>query len=164
MKDTRWLPLAALAVACAGQPEASDESQRTPDPEMRMSTVEELPPRPPYPNARRGLLVTRSAGDYDLEGVWQASAGVCEETGIMEIYAGPAGFGIALLLRMPDGDPVGRYPVIAAAVDLPDPPAALIAVQAFLEQDAYGFQAYDGELELSEFGNRVGGRFTTTLR
>ena len=164
MRGIRWLPLAALALACAGQPEASDGSQHTPDQERKISKVEELPPRPSYPNARRGLLVTRSAGDYEIEGAWQANAGVCEEIGIVEIYSGPPGFGIALFLRMPEGDPIGAYPVVPAAADLPDPPAALIAVQIFLERDAYGFQAYDGELELSEVGNRFGGRFAATLR
>ena len=82
----------------------------------------------------------------------------------MEIYAGPPGLGTALLVRMPEGDPLGTYPVVAADADFPAAPVALIAVQAFQSPDAFGFQAYAGELELSAFGDRVSGRFTSTLR
>ncbi len=119
---------------------------------------------PSYPLARRGRLVTQSAGDYDIHGAWQTQAGLCEQIGIMEIYAGAAGFGTALLLRMSEGDPVGEYPVVAAAADFPAAPAALIAVQVFEDPEAFGFQAYDGVLELTKLGDEVSGRFRSTLR
>jgi hypothetical protein len=80
------------------------------------------------------------------------------------MFAGPSGFGTALLLRMPDEDRVGQYPVVPAAATFPAAPAALIAVQVFAEPDAFGFQAYHGLLELTELGERLSGRFTSTLR
>jgi hypothetical protein len=83
---------------------------------------------------------------------------------MLELYAGPPGFGTAVLVRMPHENRVGEYPVVAAATDFPDAPAALIAVQIFDEPDALGFQAYDGTLQLTEFGDEVSGRFTSTLR
>jgi hypothetical protein len=82
----------------------------------------------------------------------------------MEIYAGSIGNGTALLIRLPEGDPVGDYPIVAAAREFPDPPVALVAVQVFDDPDAYGFQAYHGLLELTEVGEAVSGRFTSTLR
>jgi len=164
MKGAHWLPFAALALACGGQPELLNEIEREPDTRRTLLTVEELPPLPSYPSERRGRLVTQSAGDYDIHGAWEGRAGLCEEIGIMEIYAGLPGLGTALLLRLPDGDPLGTYPVVAADIDFPDAPAALIAVQVYQDPDAFGFQAFAGELELSAFGDRVSGRFTSTLR
>lgn len=164
MRGVHWLPIAALALACGGQPELLNDIQREPDTRRTLLTVEELPPMPSYPTPRRGRLVTQSAGDHDIHGAWEGHAGLCEEIGIMEIYAGPPGLGTALLLRMPEGNPLGIYPVVAADADFPDVPAALIAVQVFQDPEAFGFQAFTGQLELSEFGDKVSGRFASTLR
>ena len=165
LRCARWLPLAGLVLvlACSGQA-PPDEARIDDDTVSTLLTVEELHLMPSYPEADRGRLVTVSAGDHDLHGTWEVRAGLCEEIGIMEIYAGPSGLGTALLLRMPEGDPLGLYPVVAADVNFPDAPVALIAVQEFSEPEAYGFQAFTGELELTTYGERVGGRFTSTLR
>jgi hypothetical protein len=119
---------------------------------------------PPFPEGRGGRLVTVTAGDYDLGGDWEIDAGLCGEMGILEMYAGASGVRTALLLHMPDGGSLGTYPVVAASLDFPDAPAALIAVQVFREPEAFGFQAFTGELELSDFGASVSGRFNVTLR
>jgi len=163
MRVAPWIALAGLALACGGE-SSSDDNRIDYDTVGTLLTVEQLPPMPSYPEASSGRLVTVSAGDYDLNGEWEVSAGLCEELGILEIYAGPQGLGTALLLRMPEDDPLGVYPVVAAEVNLPAAPAGLIAVQAFAEPNAYGFQAYIGQLELTAFGERVSGRFTSTLR
>ncbi len=154
----------ALALACGG--ESAQEADAPPDPNAVAArlTVEELPSMPSYPTARPGRLVTLSAGDYDIHGMWRTNAGLCDQLGIMEIYAGPTGNGTALLIRLPEGDPVGEYPIVAAAREFPDPPVALVAVQVFDNPDAYGFQAYHGLLEITEMGDDVSGRFTSTLR
>jgi hypothetical protein len=80
------------------------------------------------------------------------------------MYAGPPGFGTAVFLRMPEGDQIGDYPVVAAAEEFPEAPAALIAVQVFNEPDAFGFQAYHGSFELTELGEEASGHFACTLR
>ena len=160
----RVLLLAVLAVACGGQIAQESEEPSDTDAGGTRLTVEELPPMPPYPAARSGRLVTQSAGGYDIHGAWRTQAGLCDTIGIMEIYAGQPGLGTALVLRIPEGDPIGDYPVVAAAADLPAAPAALIAVQVFEDPEALGFQAYHGLLELTELDEKVSGRFTATLR
>jgi hypothetical protein len=164
MRGVHWLPLVGLVLACGGQAEPLEDMEVDSDSSRTLLTVEELPPMPAYPEARRGRLVTVSAGDFELGGVWEVEAGLCEEIGIIEIYAGPPGFRTALVLRIPEGDPRGRYPVEAPGRDFPDAPGALLAVQVFDEPEAYGFQAFFGELELWVLGERISGRFTTTLR
>ena len=164
MKCAIWLLVAGPFLACGDQPEPSGRIEREPDRGRTILTVEQLPPMPPYPDARGGRLVVESAGDFDLNGAWEAHAGLCEEVGVIEIYAGPSGLRSAVLLRMPEGEPLGKYPVVAADADFPDAPAALIAVQGFAEPEAFGLQAFSGELEVTAFGERVSGRFTSTLR
>jgi hypothetical protein len=119
---------------------------------------------PAYPNAIRGHLVTVSAGDYDINADWQASAGLCGEIGMLEMYAGPPGRNAALLIRIPGDHPLGSYPIVPPDANFPAAPAALIGVQVFGESEAFGFQAYHGVLELTELGERVSGRFESTLR
>lgn len=154
----------ALALACGEENAQEGDAPPEPNAVAARLTVEELPPMPSYPTARQGRLVTLSAGDYDIHGTWRTQAGLCDQPGIMEIYAGPTGNGTALLIRLPEGDPVGEYPIVAAAREFPDPPVALLAVQVFDDPDAFGFQAYHGLLELTEIGEDVSGRFTATLR
>ncbi len=158
------LLLAALAIACSSQPE--QEAVDLGDPEIGRTRLaaDELPPVPPYPQSRNGRLVTQSAGDHEIQGEWSAQAGLCDDAGIMEIYAGPPGYSTALFIRMPEGDRIGEYPIAAAATPFPSAPAALVAVQIFEDPDAYGFQGYHGLLELSEWGDEVSGRFASTLR
>jgi hypothetical protein len=70
-----------------------------------------------------------------------------------------------MLIRIPETDTLGEYPIVAATEELPAAPAALVAVQVFDEPDALGFQAYTGLLELTEFGNgELSGRFESTVR
>jgi len=164
MKAVHWLSLAALMMACGGQGAQSDDARIDYDTVNTLLTVEQHPPMPPFPEARGGRLVTMTAGDYDLNGVWEVEVGLCGEIGILEIYAGPSGLRTAILLHIPKGDSLGTYPVVAAALDFPDAPAALIAVQVYKDSEAFGFQAFSGELELSDFGARVSGRFNVTLR
>lgn len=153
-----------LLWTCGGQGESEQEAPVDPVELTTPSEVDELPPRPDYPRSRRGHLVTATAGDYVIEGSWRASAGFCEDIGVVEMYAGPQGTGVGLVMHIPESDPLGNYPVVAADVDFPEAPAALIAVQVFDDPDAYGFQAYTGELELTEIGESVSGRFATTMR
>lgn len=164
MKAVHWLPLAGLMMACGGQGSQSDDAGIDYDTVGTLLTVEQLPAMPTYPEARGGRLVTVTAGDYDLSGIWEIDAGFCAEIGVLEIYAGPSGLRTAILLHVPEGDSLGTYPVVAAALDFPDAPAALIGVQVFENPEAFGFQAFSGELELSDFGARVSGRFNVTLR
>jgi len=158
------LALSAFVTACSDQPESLDEPPRLRDTDTARLTAAQLPPRPSYPRARRGKLVTVSAGDHDIHGSWSTHAGICDQQGVLEMYAGPEGLGTALLLRMPSENRIGEYPMVPAAAEFPTAPAALIAVQIFDEPDALGFQAYDGMLELIELGDEVSGRFTSTLR
>jgi hypothetical protein len=161
---TTVITLLAVVLACGAGQEQQEQDTSEPKLGRTRLTVEELPPMPPYPPARRGRLVAQSAGDHDITGSWRTTAGLCDQEGTLEIYAGPQGFSTALLLYLPEEDRVGEYPVVAASAAPPDAPAALIAVQAFADPDAYGFQAYHGLLELTEFGEKVSGRFTSTLR
>jgi hypothetical protein len=160
----RALALLALVVACNEQPELLNEIPRVPDTDRTRLTAAQLPPRPSYPRPRSGKLVTISAGDYDIHGSWSTHAGICDQQGVLEIYAGPQGLGTALMLRMQSEDRLGEYPVVPAAAQFPSAPVALIAVQIFDEPDGLGFQAYDGTLELTELGDEASGRFTSTLR
>ncbi len=164
MKAVHWLPIAGLLMACGGQGAQPDDAGIDCDTVGTRLTVEQLPPMPPFPEARAGRLVTVTAGDYDLNGVWEVDAGFCAEIGVLEIYAGPSGLRTAILLHVTEGASLGTYPVVAAALDFPDAPASLIAVQVFENPEAFGFQAFSGELELSDFGARVSGRFNVTLR
>jgi hypothetical protein len=164
MKGIHWLPLAGLMMACGGQGAQPDDAGFDYESVETRLTVEQLPPMPPFPEARAGRLVTVTAGDYDISGVWEVDAGFCAEIGVLEIYAGPSGLRTAILLHVTEGASLGTYPVVAAALDLPDAPAALIAVQVFEDPEAFGFQAFSGELELSDFGAEVSGRFNVTLR
>ncbi len=150
--------------ACGGQGESEQEAPVDPVELTTPSEVDELPPRPDYPRSRRGHLVTATAGDYEIEGSWRTSAGFCEDIGVIEMYAGPDGNGVGLVMHIPESEPLGTYPVVAADVDFPEAPAALIAAQVFDDPDAYGFQAYTGEMELTEIGESVSGRFATTMR
>lgn len=164
MKCALVLTIVVLALACGDQPELLNEIVREPDTRRTLLTVEQLPPMPEFPEARRGRLVTQSAGEYDVHGSWKASAGLCQDVGVLEIYAGHPGLGNAIVLHMTDGNPLGTYPLVAAQADFPDSLAALVAVQVYQDPDAFGFQAYMGELELTTFGETVSGRFTSTLR
>ena len=164
MRGVHWLPFAGLVLACSGQSEVPNEIDGDPDIRRLYMTVEELPPMPEYPVVRSGSFVAQSAGDYDIHGTWEGHAGLCADIGVMEIYTGQPGLGTALLLILPEGDPLGEYPIVAAEFDFPDAPAALIVVQVFAEPEAFGFQAFSGELELSAFGDRISGKFASTLR
>ena len=158
------IAIVAVLVGCSGGSDQESDGPRHPNAGRTLSDYDELPPPPDMPEARRGRLVTRTTGDFEINGTWESSAGICPEIGIVEIYAGPSGMSTGILLRLPEENPIGTYPVVAADPDFPDPPVAMIAVQAFKEPDAFGFQAYFGELELTELDERVSGNFVTTAR
>lgn len=164
MRLPLWILAAATLAACESQPELMNEIDPEPDTRRILLTFDELPPMPEYPEPHGGRLATVSAGDRDIRGEWRMNAGICREIGLVEMYAGPSGLRTALVLRLPEGDAIGTYPVVAADADFPTAPAALIAVQVYDEPDAFGFQAYSGELEITEFGDRLSGRFASTLR
>lgn len=162
-----WRPKLVFLVAmlaCAGEREQeTDPTDENPHGWARL-TVDELPPRPDYPSPRNGRLVAVSAGDHVIEGTWDATAGLCEEAGVLEIYAGPQGLGTAIVVRMQAGDRLGVYSIVEVSEIPPEPPVVLLGVQIFDDPSALGFQAFAGELELTELGRHTSGRFTSTLR
>jgi len=121
-------------------------------------------PMPAYPEARRGRLVSVSAGEIELSGSWVGQAGVCDEAGFMQILAEVPGRGTLILLQMPD-DRLVSYPVMIVDAGLPPAPAAQVGVQVLEDRGTYAFQASEGEVHLDSIENgEVSGRFATTLR
>lgn len=154
--------LVAVAIACRGderQPGATPiqtEAQPTPSDSIRMPT---------YPEPRRGYLVARSAGVYDLDGQWPARAGMCEDLGIMEVLAQQPGVGTIVLLRLPpQAQRLTTYPITIVDSGAPAPPAAQIGVQLFQGANAYAFQGLQGQVLLTGMSDRVSGRYQVTLR
>jgi hypothetical protein len=109
-------------------------------------------------------LVTLTAGDVSIDGEWEAHAGICGADRLVEVYAGEPGTGAAMVLRLPQGDPVGRYAVSAADTAAPEALGARIGVQLFRDREALGLQAIDGEFDVTTFGETMSARFAVTLR
>jgi len=126
--------------------------------------VGDLPPMPDYPAGERGRLSVVSAGWQPFSGSWPADAGLCAERGVLELYGGEVGTGIAILVRFKGALAPDTFPVVVVDSLLPDAPAARIGAQLFREPEAFGFQAFSGDLEITEADGEVSGRFASTMR
>ena len=162
----RLLPvlMVALAAACGGEPELVRDTYQPSDSDRVLLTLAQLPSMPAYPGGRRGRLVVASAGDQEINGAFEAWAGLCETPRLLEIYATVPGTGTAILVHLPEGDPIGSYPVVPAQSGVHEIRTAQIGVQLFQEPEAYGFQALNGDFELTYLGEYASGRFAVTLQ
>ncbi len=164
MNPRHLIPFTVVTLACGGEPQQErDTTFEDPDGVARL-TIEELPERPEYPELRSGYLVSVSAGDHEIAGSWKATAVYCEQPGVLEIYAGPQGFRTAVVIRTNSSGLLGSYTIESSVETAPEPPIAFVGVQIFDQPVAFGFQAFDGELEITETGQKVSGRFASTLR
>ncbi len=158
-----WLVVAA----CASEPPA-DETARQPalDESETPPAVAPLPPMPPFPEPRSGVLNATSAGEHTIEGAWKAQVGVCDDPGTLQVLAEVPGTGTLILLRLPpaDAERTGTYPIVVADSGLPPPPAAQVGVQLFRDAQGLAFQASEGEVQIYGYGANVSGRFAVTLR
>ncbi|UCD23834.1 MAG: hypothetical protein JSW51_12490 [Gemmatimonadota bacterium] len=154
-----------VIVACSPtvESDASDEVDQEDEPGTTRRTLEELPPMPGYPDARDGRLVVISDGDFAINRVWDAAAGYCEK-GMLELYAEDDSSGTVVVLHFPDSIPLGEYPIVLAGPLGAESREARIGVQVFDGREAFALQAFMGSLEITEFGDRVSGRFASTLR
>jgi len=119
---------------------------------------------PDYPQASDGYLVAVSDGDFVLDGKRRATAGVCREQGILELYAEDETGGTAVMVQFPEGDAVGEYPIVLPDSALGDERSARIGVQVFEDRDAFGFQAFVGTVVLTSLGERLSGHFASAVR
>ncbi|MDH3290350.1 MAG: hypothetical protein OEO20_01130 [Gemmatimonadota bacterium] len=154
--------LLALVLACVG-----DEEQPPPQPlpVEGQSTAPDSIVMPAFPASRRGYLVARSSGVYELSGEWPARAGMCEDPAVMEVLAQQPGVGTIVLLRLPPPpERLAIYPIAIVDSGAPPPPAAQIGVQLFQGANAYAFQGLEGQVVLTGMSDRVSGRYEVTLR
>ena len=119
---------------------------------------------PDYPEGEKGKLVSLSDGDFPINGAWGAEAGVCVAEGTLELYTEDLRDGTAIVLHFPDSLMMGSYPVMSADTGLAEERVARIGAQVFRENEAYGFRAIDGTVEVSEIDERLSGRFQSTLK
>lgn len=167
----RFIAGAAMCclLGCGGGENETPSDEALPDNTVEANEPEPIPfdsiPMPEYPEPRRGRLVAVSAGTVELSGSWQGQAGVCDETGFMQILAEVPGRGTLILLQMTPDDRLVAYPVTIVDVGLPPAPAAQVGVQVLEEGGTYAFQAAEGEVYLDSIANgEVTGRVATTLR
>lgn len=155
--------MAWLAGACSGGEQRTDAAQPDSAPP---AVAESLPPMPAVPEAGAGRLAAISAGGAEpIAGEWPAEAGTCEHPPMLQLVAqDPGKGGTILLLALPAGNPVVRYPVAIVSAGLPTPPAAQVGVNLFRPTGTYSYQAAEGMVDLSSLGRVVSGRFTVTLR
>jgi hypothetical protein len=156
--------IGGTTIACSS---GADPDAEVPEEEVRVRTrltMEELPPMPEYPNTSPGKLTVVGAGDKAINHAWEAEAGSCASVSLIELYAEDATSGSAIVLQYPDGDPLGVYPIVPADSVLIDDRAARVGVQLFDEDQAVGFQAIQGTLEVLSVGEEISGRFTATIR
>jgi len=154
---------AALLLACGEETVPEDEEIVIPDRRSRL-TLEQLPAMPEYPAAAQGHLVAVSAGDFTIEGSWPAQVGVCEPAGPLELYTSDLRQGTAVVLHFAERRVEGTYAVLSPDSAVGQERVAHIGVQVYGDRQAFGFRAIDGQLEVSDFGNHVSGRFATTIR
>ncbi len=161
-----------VAMACGSEPDADaasgmelEEEYDVPARRSRL-TVDDLPPLPDYPDSIAGHVVAVSAGDFPIDGRWRAEAGACPAEGTIELYTEDLQNGIGMLLHFPDSQAVGRYTVLSPDSGLGEQRTARIAVQFFRQarNDAFGFHAVDGQIEISEAGDHLSGKFQTILK
>jgi hypothetical protein len=163
----RWwflLLLTSAIAACGDEPAPEPEVTVEGEPGSTRRTLEQLPPMPGYPNSSDGYLVAVSDGDFVLDGRWRATAGLCADVRVVELYAEDTDGGTALVLHYPEGEPTGEFPIMLVDSATPDKRLALIGVQVFEERDAFGFQAFEGIVEIVSFDERLSGRFASTVR
>jgi hypothetical protein len=159
-----------LLTACGSEPdpEAADDVQEEYEVPTRRSRLAlgDLPPMPDYPDSILGHVVAVSAGDFPIDGAWPAEAWICPSVGTIELYTEDLQNGTGILLHFPDSQAVGTYTVLPADTGFSDERVARIGVQVFREtqNDAFGFRAIDGHIEISEADDHLSGKFQTTLR
>ena len=154
--------LLALVLACGG-----DEEQPPPQPVPAevQPTVSDSIVMPAFPAPRRGYLVARGSGVYDLSGEWPARAGMCEDPAVMQVLAQQPGAGTIVLLRLPPPtERLAIYPIAIVESGAPPPPAAQIGVQLFQGANTHAFQGLEGQVVLTGISDRVSGRYQVTLR
>jgi len=167
VKANHVLTLLFAAAVTVGCGDRTDESQAEPTPVVpREADISfDSLPMPDVPEPRRGYLVARGAGMYQLDGAWEAQAQMCEDLPMLEILAEQPGMGTLVLLQLPPAGPrLTDYPVAIVEQGAPDPPASQIGVQAFQRGGAHGFQAMEGVVSVYGFDERISGRFTVILR
>ncbi len=156
---------AALLLACGEEnvPEEEEEEIVVPDRRSRL-TLEQLPAMPEYPVAERGRLVAVSSGDFVMAGSWPARAGICEPAGPLELYTDDLSQGTAVVLHFVEHRVKGTYPVLSPDSAMGQGRVAHVGVQLYRDRQAFGFRAIEGQLEVSDFGDQLSGRFATTIR
>ncbi|KPJ96653.1 MAG: hypothetical protein AMS18_00525 [Gemmatimonas sp. SG8_17] len=154
---------AAFLLACGEETVPEAEEIVIPDRRNRL-TLEQLPAMPEYPVAEQGHLVAVSSGDFIMDGSWPAYVGVCEPAGPLELYTDDLRQGTAVVLHFVGGRVEGTYSVLLPDSAIGQERVAHIGVQLYRENQAFGFRAIEGQLEVADFGNHVSGRFATTIR
>lgn len=158
------LVLMGLA-ACGAKEEGGEQEGDVATLEREGPVTVDTIPMPDYPEPRRGWLVARSAGAYELSGEWQARAAICDDPAVLEVLADQPGFGTLILLQLPVPDArLTRYPITVVDSGAPEPPAAQIGVQMFQDRSAHAFQGLSGEVEIYGFAERLSGRYAVVLR
>jgi hypothetical protein len=155
---------AGLLAACGGE---AEEQQAAPESADFLDEDAPVPPleMPDYPVQQRGRLVGRAAGPYEIDGAWEARAGICEDPPMLQVVAQEPGTGTLVLLQLPpEGERVTSYPVALIETGFPEAPASQIGVQLFVGRNSYAFQAMEGDVEVYAFGERVSGRYAVSLR
>lgn len=151
--------------ACGGKEEDGAQEGDVAALEREGPVTVDTIPMPDYPEPRRGWLVARSAGAFELGGEWQARAAICDDPAVLEVLAEQPGFGTLILLQLPAPDArLARYPITVVDSGAPEPPAAQIGVQLFQDRNAHAFQGLSGEVEIYGFAERVSGRYAVVLR
>ena len=159
----RGVALLAAALLGCSPLEETDPVIQEKEPGTTRRTIEELPPMPQYPLAQTGKLVVVSDGDFSVQKSWPAQAGFCAGGMLVELYAEGDSSGTVVVLQHPESDVAGQYPVLLADSVAEHERAARIGVQVFAGTEAFGFQAFMGSLEVTGFGEKATGRFTSTL-
>jgi len=142
------------------------------DPGVMIDSVPPLPAEslsmPEYPALERGHLNGSSTGYFDLTGSWTAQAETCDDPPMLVVQAlspGDRSIGIIALIHLPpEGDRLITYPIVTVDSGAAIGAVARIAVQDHRQRVGHSYEAYAGSLELSEFDDRVSGRFAVTMR
>jgi hypothetical protein len=163
MKPRMVVVLAVLFVACGQETVPEDEEIVIPERRNRL-TLEQLPAMPEYPVAEEGRLVAVSSGDFTMDGSWPAHVGVCEPAGPLEMYTDDLRQGTAVVLHFVEHRVEGTYSVLSPDSAVGQERVAHIGVQLYRDRQAFGFRAIEGQLEVSDFGDHLSGRFATTIR
>ncbi len=160
------VPVAVLVAAACRAEVPVEEMSVLDTTQAEARSVEELPPQPEIPVARRGHLSATSAGNFRLNGQWRAEADVCESRAVLELFGGVRGMRTLLVIHFnTERGWDGRYSfTLPDSTALPEPPVARLAVQVFQDAEAMGFQAIEGEVDLTTTDGSVSGSFEAILR